>query len=202
MAIDILVWIEGITKIAPALAKVLDTIKESKFLISGKKLKHLKKDLEEILKEMGYVGKIGGLLNEYIQYYVGSYAIYTTSDKLTETVNRYYMDLSDEGSQYHKTSWEVVEGQFKSIKEHKITYLNVILRRINYLDVKDAEQINMYVIEFNKKYEQANTYLRERNAENFKTSIEDMSEQALSLYGIFDDSISNMVNNLIRIKGG
>lgn len=202
MAIDILVWIEGITKIAPALAKVLDTIKESKFLIRGKKLEHLKKDLEEISKEMDCVSNIGGVLDDYIKYYLGSYGIYTTSDKLVEVVNRYYTDLSDENSKDHETHWESVERQFRDIKETKSMYMNIILRRTEYLNSKDNEQINMYVNEFNRDYENANTYLREHNAKEFKRCIKDMSDQALNLYKIFEDSIKNMTNSLISIKRG
>lgn len=202
MAIEILAWIEGIAKIAPALSRVLGTINtlRLKGYVRGSKLEQLKTDLEEVSEEMSYVGRIGGVLEDYIKYYLGSYTIHTTSDKLIEAVNRYYTDLSDKDSQYHEISWEAVEGQFGGIKKARSMYINVILRRVNYLDSRDAEQVNIYVTEFNKNYEKANTYLREKNVKEFKRCIEDMSEQTLNLYKIFEDSINDMVSSLISIK--
>ena len=199
MAIEILAWIEGIAKIAPALSKVLDTLGRKK-LVKGSELEQLKTDIEDVLERMDYVAKIGGVLNEYKQYYLGSYMIYTTADKLIEAVNRYKTDLSDENSEYHENSWEAVGGQFRDIKQAKAMYINVILRRIDYLDNKDAEQINIYAREVDKNYQDANTYLREKNVKEFKRCIEDMSEQVLNLYKIFEDSINGMVNSLIGIK--
>ena len=204
MAIEILAWVEGIAKMAPALSKVLDTIStlRLKWHVKGSELEQLKTDLEDVLEKMDYVAKIGSVLDDYTKYYLGSYMIYTTSDKLIEAVNRFYTDLSDENSQYHGISWEAVEGQFRDIKEAKSMYINVILRRINYLDSKDAEQVTIYVDEFNKDYQNANTYLREKDIKEFKRYIEDMSGQTLNLYKIFEDSINDMVNSLIGIKRG
>lgn len=204
MAIEIFAWIEGIAKIAPALSKALDTINtlRLKWRVKGRELEQLKTDIEEVLEKMDYVAKIGGVLDDYTQYYLGSYILYTTSDKLIEAVNRYYTDLSDKDSQYYDICWETVEGQFGGIKKAKSMYINVILRRVNYLDSRDAEQVNIYVTEFNKNYEKANTYLREKNVEEFKKCIADMSEQTLDLYKIFEDSINDMVNSLISIKRG
>jgi len=198
MAIEITAWIEGIAKIVPALSKGLDTINtlRLKWRVKGSELEQLKTDLEEVLEEMSNVGRIGGVLEDYIKYYLGSYIIHTTSDKLIEAINRYYTDLSDEDSKYHEISWEAVEGQFGGIKKAKSMYINVILRRVNYLDSRDAEQVTIYVTEFNKNYEKANTHLREKNVKEFKKYIEDMSEQTLNLYKIFEDSINNMVNGL------
>jgi hypothetical protein len=204
MPIDILAWILGIAKIAPALSKVIETINTliRKRFVKKSELKKLKTDLEEVIEEMNSVGMIGGVLGDYIKYYLGSYTIHTTSDKLIEIVNRFYTDLSDENSAYHGNSWEIVETPFRDIKEAKSMYINVILRRVDYLDSKDAEQVNMHVIEFNKQYEKGKTYLREKNVKELKKCIEDMSEQTLNLYKIFEDSIDGMVNSLISIKRG
>jgi len=198
MAIEILAWIEGIAQIVPALSNVLDTINtlRLRWCVRGSELEQLKTDLEKVLDKMSYVGRIGGVLEDYIRYYLGSYIIYTTSDKLIEAINRYYTDLSDEDSKYHKISWEAVEGQFGGIKKAKSMYINVILQRVNYLDSRDAEQVTIIVTEFNKNYVKANTHLRGKNVNEFKKCIEDMSEQTLNLYKIFEDSINNMVNGL------
>ena len=198
MAIEILAWIEGIAQIVPALSNVLDTINtlRLRWCVRGSELEQLKTDLEKVLDKMSYVGRIGGVLEDYIRYYLGSYIIYTTSDKLIEAINRYYTDLSDEDSKYHEISWEAVEGQFGGIKKAKSMYINVILQRVNYLDSRDAEQVTIIVTEFNKNYVKANTHLRGKNVNEFKKCIEDMSEQTLNLYKIFEDSINNMVNGL------
>ena len=202
MAIEITAWIEGIAKIVPALSRVLDTINTLRLRrrVRGSELEQLKTDLEEVLDEMSYVGRIGEVLEDYIEYYLGSYIIHTTSDKLIEAINRYYTDLFNKNSEYHEISWEAVEGQFGGIKKAKSMYINVILRRVNYLDSRDAEQVTIIVTEFNENYEKANTYLREKNVNEFKRYIEDMSEQTLNLYKIFEDSINNMVNSLISIR--
>jgi hypothetical protein len=205
MAIEIVTWIASIAKIAPALTKVLDTIntlmRKLIFVRKGE-LEQLKTDLEEVFDEMCSVGKIGGVLGDYIKYYLGSYTIHATSDKLIEIVNRYYTDLSDENSTYYRSSWETVEWPFRDIKEAKSMYINLILQRINYLDGRDTDQVTIYVDEFNKDYGNANTYLRMKNVKEFKSCIEDMSEKTLNLYKIFEDSISEMVNSLISIKRG
>jgi len=204
MAIEILAWIEGIAQIVPALSNVLDTINtlRPRRRVRGSELEQLKTDLEKVLDKMSYVGRIGGVLEDYIRYYLGSYIIYTTSDKLIEAINRYYTDLSDEDSKYHEISWEAVEGQFGGIKKAKSMYINVILRRVNYLDSRDAEQVTIIVTEFNKNYVKANTHLRGKNVNEFKRYIEGMLEQTLNLYKIFEDSINDMVNSLISIKRG
>ncbi|MHC1611160.1 MAG: hypothetical protein ACXQTW_06145 [Candidatus Methanospirareceae archaeon] len=204
MAIEIIAWIEGIAKIVPALSKGLDTINtlRLKWRVKGSELEQLKTDLEEVLEEMSNVGRIGGVLEDYIKYYLGSYVIHTTSDKLIETINRYSTDLSTKNSEYYEMSWETVERQFWDIKKAKSMYINIILRRVDYLDKRDAEQVNIYVTEFNKNYEEANTHLRGKNVDEFKKCIEDMSEQTLNLYKIFEDSIKDMVNGLISIKRG
>jgi hypothetical protein len=202
MAIEILAWIEGIAKIAPALLKVLDTISTlgRKWRVRGSEFEQLKTDIEDVLDKMDYVANIGGLLEKYIKYYLDSYVIYITSDKLIEAVNRYYTDLSDKKRQFYGSSWEVLERQFEGIKKVKGMYINVLLQRVNYLDSKDAEQINIYVIEFNKKYDKANTYLRDKNVIEFKKYILDMSEQALDIHNIFKDSIADMEDSLKRIR--
>jgi hypothetical protein len=187
MAIEIVTWIASIAKIAPALTKVLDTINTLM-----RKLIFVRKGELEQLRVLG----------DYIKYYLGSYTIHATSDKLIEIVNRYYTDLSDENSTYYRSSWETVEWPFRDIKEAKSMYINLILQRINYLDGRDTDQVTIYVDEFNKDYGNANTYLRMKNVKEFKSCIEDMSEKTLNLYKIFEDSISEMVNSLISIKRG
>ena len=202
MAIVILAWIEGIAKIAPALLKVLDTINtlRLKWRVRGSELEQLKTDIEDVLDKMDYVANIGGVLDDYTKYYLDSYVIYITSDKLIEAVNRYYTNLSDKKRELYGSSWEVLERQFEGIKEAKGMYINVLLRRVNYLDSKDAEQVNIYVSEFNKKYDKADTYLRDKDVTKFKKYILDMSEQALVIHNIFKDSIADMEDSLKRIR--
>lgn len=202
MAIEILALIEGIAKIAPALLKVLDTISTlgRKWRVKGSEFEQFKTDIEDVLDKIDYVANIGGILEKYTKYYLDSYVIYITSDKLIEAVNRYDTDLSDKNRQLYGSSWEVLERQFEGIKKAKGMYINVLLRRVNYLDSKDAEQINIYVSEFNKKYDKANTYLRDKNVIEFKKCILDMSEQALDIHNIFRDSIADMEDSLKKIR--
>jgi hypothetical protein len=201
MAIEIPAWITGIAEVGPVLSKLLDTIKalRSNGRVRGSDLEPLKTGIEDVLKKMGHVAEIGGVLNGYIEYYSGFYTIYTTSDKLIEAVNRYQTDLSDVNSQYHETYWGIIESQFSDIKEVKGMNINVTLHRIRYLNSTDAKQVNDYVDKFNKIYDDANTYLRKKNVNEFKSCIGDMSEQTLTLYNIFRYSINVMVISLIGI---
>ena len=196
MAIEILLLIEGIAKIVPVLSEVLRVVNRR---VRGSELETIKTGIEDALRKMDNMGEIGGVLINYNKYQLESYSMYTTSDKLIETVIYYYTDLSDEKSQI----WQVVERQFRDIKEAtKSIHTDVKLFRIDYLDKKDDEQVNSYDKTFNETYQKAKAYLKEKNAEEFKSCIDDLSDQAFTLYKIFEKSINDMANKLIHIKRG
>jgi hypothetical protein len=196
MAIEILLLTEGILKIAPALLEALGLLNRR---VRGSELKKIKTDIEDALRDVYNLGEIGEVLKNYNTYQFESYLMYTTSVKLIETVNYYHAVLSDENSQI----WQVVERQFSDIKEAgRSIHTDVKLFRLDYLDKKDDEQVNSYDKTFNETYQKAKAYLKEKNAEEFKSCIDDLSDQAFTLYKIFEKSINDMANKLIHIKRG
>lgn len=199
MAIEILALIEGIAKVAPALSKILDTLKD-KQKIKGDELVQLKTEIENILEKMDYVAKIGGILEEYFKYYSDSFQIYATSKILHDTVDHYNKELSAGNEIY----WKVVVLIFSDISRLKSAHLNVILNRITYLNNRDAEQVRIYVDEFNTYYQKANTYCRDKNVKEFLRYIDDMSRPAKNLREIFLNSINDIAKRLssISIKRG
>lgn len=196
MAIEILLLIEGIAKIVPVLSEVLRVVNRR---VRGSELETIKTGIEDALRKMDNMGEIGSVLINYNKYQLESYSMYTTSDKLIETVIYYYTDLSDEKNQI----WQVVERQFRDIKEAtRSIHTDVKLFRIDYLDKKDDEQVNSYIKKFNETYQDANACLREKNVEKFKSCIDDLSDQAFTLYRIFENSIKGMADRLSHIKRG
>lgn len=197
MAIEILLLIEGIAKIGPALSEVLQLFNGR---VRRRELERIKTGIEDALGKMDNMGEIGSVLINYNKYQKESYLINTTIVKLIETVNYYHTVLSDEHGQ---SFWRVLERQFRDIKDATISiHTDVKLYRIDYLDRKDEEQINSYFRTFNETYQKANAYLNEKNVEEFKSCIYDLSDQAFTLCRIFEDSVKGMAERLIHIKRG
>lgn len=198
MAIDILKWIEVIAGIGSGLSKVLETIDKLRFKwhVKGKELEQLKKDIVDISDKIVYVEWIGGVLENYKKFYLDAYEIYSGSDKLREYIQNNFEDLSKQESE----KWFIVEDKFEEIRRTKNRNINVILGGITHLDAKDTGQITVFVNSINENFTTADTLLSGRDRDNFKASIKDLSDDALKLYNIYDNSMNKMIKGLGGVR--
>jgi len=64
------------------------------------------------------------------------------------------------------------------------------------LDAHDAGQITVIATSLNDNFNAADTLLPVRDINKFKASIKLLSDDALKLYNIYDDSINKMIKGL------
>ncbi|MBA7515562.1 hypothetical protein ES705_07604 [subsurface metagenome] len=194
MAINILALIADIVGIGTGLSKVIETIDNLRFKwhVKGKELEQLKKDVGDISDKIVYVKKISDILEGYKKYYLNAYEIYSSSDKLREYIQNNFEDLSEQKSE----KWFILEDKLEEIKRTKAKNIKIILGGINYLDAHDAGQITVIATSLNDNFNAADTLLPVRDINKFKASIKLLSDDALKLYNIYDDSINKMIKGL------
>lgn len=195
LAFDIIAALQSTAMILPKINSILANLK-SKKEVKSNELDALIDDFEDLLGKLDKVGTIGPLLDDYSNYFLGSYIIYMTSDKLSEQINRYKKELENKDDIY----WETIENSFKDVKEAKGEFLNIILDRVEFLDIRDSIQIPMKVQHLNENYIKAQTYFELRNTTEFKKCIIDISEESRNLHSMFRSSIKNMINTVKCLK--
>ena len=196
MPIDIVAALKSTASILPSLESILGNLGAKKE-VKLTEIDALKSDILIIINKLDNIGSIGSLLDEYIKYHLGSYALYMTSDKLTEQINRYKMQLESGDTD----KWETIEYSFRDIKRMKSNYINIMLGRINYLDVRDGTQINIKAQSLNDHFTRAQIYFESKNATELKKCMGLITDASLELYNIFGSSIESMTNSLMHIKG-
>lgn len=198
MAADIILWLSSINTIMATLSKISDSANAlySKWYLPKDKTSELRDDIAELQDKIDHVGQIGNILNDYIKYYLGTYLIYMLSDKLVEQINLYDSKLKSKEPIY----WAVIESPFRDLEEERSRYINIILSNKDLLDVKDASQITLMATQISEKCSSANANLRTRSTDEFMGCIRDINSQSLSLYRVFENSISRMTNGLITLK--
>lgn len=198
MSIDIILWIESIRQIGTDLSKVLEIVKAMRCTNFTKKDKvnEATKDIEDISEKIGYLRKIGEILDEYIDYYTETRILYMETDKFIELINRYQTDLSDKNTIFYNVHWETIENAFKDITKIKSEYINIILDRIIYFDYKDATQIRIFISDFNSTYDKSQAYIRIKDVDNLKRQVEELSDKSLTIHNIFKNSIKKIIDGL------
>ena len=184
----------SIAEIGTGLSKVIETIDNLRFkwLLKGKHLEQLKKDVDDFSDKLVNVKRISDILEEYKKYYLNAYEIYSSSDKLREYIQNNFEDLSVKNSE----KWFIIEDKFEEIRRTKTKNIKIISGGINYLDAHDAGQITTIVTSLNEKFTVADTLLPVRDINRFKDSIKPLSNDALKLYNIYDNGINKMIKGL------
>jgi hypothetical protein len=200
MVADIILWLQSINTIMTAASKIYESANQiyNKMRFFGPKdeTKKLISDIGELQDKIDHIGKVGVILADYITYYIGTYVIYMLSDKLVEQISVYSDKLKTKDTVY----WQIVENPFKDVEEQKSKYINIILNRKELLDIKDSSQIILMATEISNKCTSANAFMRTKSTDEFINCIRDINNQSLNLYRIFENSISNMTNGLIKLK--
>jgi hypothetical protein len=192
---DLVAALQSTATILPTMNSILANIKP-KQEVKAEELEALKRDFGGVLEKLEKVGLMGSLLDDYTKYYLGSYIVYMTSDKLSEQINRYRTELEKNDATY----WEIIENSFKDVRKGRSDFLNIILNRVDYLHEKDSIQISLKVQDLNDFYIKAQTYFDMKKTDEFKRCINDMSDVSLELYNMFKSSIGNMTFAIMCLK--
>ena len=186
--------IADIVGIGTGLSKVIEIIDKLRFKwhVNGKELEQLKRDIEDISDKIVDVKKISGILGAYEKYYLNAYEIYSSSDKLREYIQNNFEDLSKQKND----KWFIIEDKLEEIKRTKTKNIKIILGGINFLDAYDAGQIELITSSLNENFYAADKLLLVKNIKELKALIKLLSDDALKLYNIYEDSINKMIAGL------
>jgi predicted nuclease with TOPRIM domain len=195
MPIDIVTALQSAASIMSVVKNVLDELTNKKQMKLSE-IDALKGEIKTILDRLDKIGSMGVLLDDYIKYYSGFYALYTTSDKLNEQINRYRTEL--EGGDILR--WEIVESSMKDLREMKSNYINILLGRKDYLDAKDSAQIIIKTQFLDGQYNQAQAFLASKNCAELKRCMGSIADTSLDLYKMIESSLDGMTDSLKRLR--
>lgn len=200
---DIAAITSAVSALFSVTEKALSVIERLRFKpeLKGSELEEAKVEIEEIRKKLENLRQMGGLLPTYITFYKGSSDLHITCNKLEEfiTTNQSAL-LKEEDSIKYQLLWSILLTNFRAVTAARTKHVLVIKRRIPYLDINDAKDIESLVDAFETQYDQAKARIQDKNVTALINNTTEMARLASEISSIFKSSIDNMVSSLLMVE--
>lgn len=198
--------ISGLFAVIERAISLVDNLAQKR-LVQGRQLAHIVTELKDAKTRLEAVRRVGALLPIYIDFYNGWHELTIYCNKIAEIImNNKDILATDESSLNgielvkHQFLWAQVAYNFRDITRIRASNVLVVKRRIAYMDVEDAKDIEHQVANCEQAFNKAEARLADKNVEDFLDNVQAMSRVASETCSIFDSSIGNMINALRLIE--
>lgn len=192
--IDIVLLLEGIGKISPAIMSMMDVANTlcDKWFVSGKELIEIKKKLEDTSINLNNMIELNNIILNYLDNFDSFSKMKSLCKKIEGNILITNKDLAHKDSVY----WDTLKDQFSTMKDEEEKYIKMQDGLGRFFSKQDAAEIGAILKNFTDSFNDAQNHLDYRNVENFEKSIRNMSTNAGRLSIICKESIKDTLNKM------